>query len=277
MIPCLLLLPLAAAPIAAKYAPPADPTPLATTFVAWDSLVGKPTAAGISRPVFDQAAQALEKFELHVTMLLPGKSSHPVHQHPWEEMLYVKEGTIDVSLHGETHSAGPGSLVFLAAHDPHNGTNRGTAPATYYVINFVTDRIRSVPDRPAFAQAVPGLQASEVIDCNHAATTPTDTGSRANLVDRPTLTFKRFVLHITTLNEGQRTKPAMLDEGNELFIVRSGSLEATVNGISCRLREGSFFYCAPNDRRALRNVGKGPASYLVLKVVSDHSPAKPGA
>lgn len=271
MISGLLLLTLAAAPIAAQYTPPADPTPLQTTFVAWDSLVAKHTSGGESRAVFDNPTLALDKFEMHVTTLLPGKSSHPVHQHPWEEMLYIKEGTLDLSINGQIQQAGPGSLVFLASHDPHNGTNRGAVPATYYVINFVTDRVHSVADRPALEQAVPGSQGSAIIDCDHAATTPTDTGSRANILDRPTLTFKRFVIHITTLNEGQHTKPAMLDDGNELFIVRSGSLEATVNGISCRLREGSFFYCAPNDRRALRNVGKGPASYLVLKVVSDRS------
>lgn len=263
----------AAAPIAVKYGPPSDRSVLGTTFVDWDSLSGKPTGVGVFRPVFDNPTPALEKFEMHVTTLLPGKMSHPVHQHPWEEMLFIKEGSVDVSANGVLHAAGPGSLVFLASHDPHNAINDSAAPATYYVINFVTGRVHTVADRPAAEQAVPGLLGSTVFACDRLASTPTPTGARVNVVDAPTLTFKRLSVHLTTLNPGQRTEPALIDEGDELFIVRKGVLEATVNGIACRLKAGSFFYCAPNDRRSLRNVGSGPASYLLIKVVSDRSPA----
>ena len=81
----------------------------------------------------------MDKLEVHVTTLNPGMESHPVHRHPWEEMLLVKEGDFEVSINGVKHHAGPGSLVFFAANDPHNAKNVGTTPATYYVINFVTD------------------------------------------------------------------------------------------------------------------------------------------
>lgn len=264
---------LGAPPIAVSYGPPSDAKCLGTTFVDWDSLSGKPTGVGVFRPVFDNPTPALEKFEMHVTTLLPGKMSHPIHQHPWEEMLFIKEGSVDLSINGITHAAGPGSLAFLASHDPHNAINNGAVPATYYVINFVTGRVHTVADKPAAEQAVPGLLGSAVFACDSIASTPTPTGARVNIVDAPTLTFKRLSVHITTLNPGQRTKPALIDEGDELFIVRSGALEAMVNGVACRLKAGSFFYCAPNDRRSLRNLGPGPTRYLVIKVVSDRSPA----
>jgi len=35
---------------------------------------------------------AMDKIELHITTLNPGEESHPVHRHPWEEMLLVKDG-----------------------------------------------------------------------------------------------------------------------------------------------------------------------------------------
>jgi quercetin dioxygenase-like cupin family protein len=179
---------------------------------------------------------------------------------------------VELSINGQPHRAGPGSLVFFASHDPHNLTNVGDTPATYYVINFCTDLVHTVADKPAAEQAVPGKLGSSVIDCDRLAATKTATGSRISVFDSPTLTFLRLSSHITKLDAGQSTAPDIVDSGDELFILKSGQLEATVNGITTRINEGSFFYCAPNDKRTFRNIGAGPAAYQVIKVVSAKTP-----
>ncbi len=261
-----------AQPVVNTYKPPTNSTPLLTTFVAWDALAVRTSAVGETRAVFDNPTSTLEKFEMHITTLKPGMASHPVHQHAWEEILLVKEGDLEVSINGQKQHAGPGNLIFYASHDPHNATNIGDKPATYYVINFVTDLVRTTPDRPAIEQAVPGKLPSSVFDCDHATATPSATGSRAIVVNSPTLTFQQFSTHISTLNVGASTKPDVTDPGDELFIVRAGLLEATINGITCRLKEGSFFYCAPNDKRTFKNIGPTPAAYQVIKIVSAKTP-----
>jgi quercetin dioxygenase-like cupin family protein len=262
----------AAQSISVKYAPPAQSTVLGTTFVDWDSLTVRTTAVGEQRPVFDNPTPTLEKLEVHITTLNPGMESHPVHNHAWEEMLLIKEGDVEVSINGQKHRAGPGYLIFFASHDVHNLRNVGDKPATYYVINFYTDLVHSVPDKPAAEQAVPGMLASSVIDCDSSPSAPTATGSRATVVDSATLTFVRLQSHITTLNVGQSMPPDIVDPGDELFIVKSGAIEARVNGVAARINEGSFFYCAPNDKRTLRNIGTTPAVYQVIRVVSDRTP-----
>jgi len=212
-----------------------------------------------------------------VTTLQPGQISHPVHQHPWEEMLLIKEGKVEVSINGQPHQAAPGFLVFFASHDPHNLKNVGDTPATYYVVNFVTDLVQTAVDRPASEQAVPGKLPSSVIDCNSIAATATPTGSRVSVLSSPTLTFLRLVVHITTLNPGQSTAPDIIDNGDELFVLKSGLIEANVNGVAaCRLKEGSLFYYAPNDKRTFKNIGTTPATYEVLKVISDKTPKQAG-
>jgi quercetin dioxygenase-like cupin family protein len=266
-----------AAPVSVTYTPPSHPTPLVTTFVSWDSLAARTTPVGQTRAVFDNPTPTLEKFEVHVTTLLPGRSSHPVHHHPWEEMLLIKEGKVEVSINGQPHPAGPGYLIFFASHDPHNLTNVGDTPATYYVINFVTDLVHTVPNQPASEQAVPGKLPSSVIDCDSIPATATATGSRVSVLSSPTLTFLRLIIHITTLNPGQSTAPNIMDSGDELFILKSGTVEVTVNGVASRIKEGSLFYCAPNDKRTLRNIGTTPASYQVLKVVSAKTPKEAGS
>jgi len=263
---------LAAQSISVKYAPPAQSAVLGTTFIPWDSLAVRSTNVGEVRAVFDNPTPTLEKFEVHITTLNPGMSSHPVHNHAWEELLLIKEGDVEVSINGQMHRAGPGYLIFFASHDVHNLKNTGDKPATYYVINFYTDLVHTVPDKPAADQAVPGMLASSAIDCNSIPPAPTATGSRASVVDSPTLTFTRLESHITTLNVGQSTLPDLVDPGDELYIVKSGTIEARVNGVAVRLNEGSLFYCAPNDKRTLKNVGTTPAVYQVTKIVSDKTP-----
>jgi quercetin dioxygenase-like cupin family protein len=258
-------------PVSVPYSPPTHKNVLGTTFVDWDSLAARYTPVGQVRSVFDNPTPTLEKLEVHITTLRPGMFSHAVHHHPWEEMLLIREGDVLVSINGVKHKAGPGCLIFFASHDPHNLQNVGTTPATYYVINFVTDLVHTVPDKPAAEQAVPGKLPSSVIDCNSLPATATKTGARTDVVNSPTLTFLSLQSHITTLNAGQSTAIDMIDPGDELFVVKSGLLEASVNGVASRLKDGSLFYCAPNDKRTFRNIGTAPAVYQVIKVVSDSS------
>lgn len=263
-------------PAAVKYAPPSNPAVLHSTFVDWDSLSVQSTPTGQSRPVWNNPTPTLEKFEMHITTLRPGMMSHPVHRHPWEEMLLIKEGQAEVSVNGKKLHAGPGSLIFYASNDPHNIKNVGDVPATYYVINFGTDLVHAVPDEAAAEQAPAGKLASCVMDCNAMPATPTATGSTATIIESPTMTFRTLGSHITTLNAGQSTKPERVDAGDELFILKTGRLAVTINGVSCRLREGSFFYCAPNDKRTLVNIGAVPATYQVFRIVSDKTPKTAG-
>lgn len=259
-------------PADVKYGPPGQSAVLGTTFVDWDALAVRTTAVGQLRVAFDNPTATLEKLDVHITTLNPGMMSHPVHHHPWEELILVKDGDFDVSINGVKKHAGPGYLVFFASHDVHNMTNVGTTPATYYVINFVTDKALSAPDKPAAEQAVAGMLPSSVLDCNNMPQVANAIGSRASCVDSPTLTFVRLESHITTLNVGQSSLPDIVDPGDELFVVKSGALDVRVNGVAARISAGSFFYCAPNDKRTIRNIGATPAVYQVIKAMSDKSP-----
>ena len=118
----------AAQAVSVSYTPPAQSAVLGSTVVDWGSLTARTTSAGQARAVFDNPTPTLEKFEVHVTTLLPGMISHPPHHHPWEEMILIKEGDVEVSINGQTHRAGPGYLIFFASNDPHNLKNAGDKP-----------------------------------------------------------------------------------------------------------------------------------------------------
>ncbi len=113
-------------------------TPLASTVLDWTRLPVKPTKIGERRELFDAPTATLANLEGHVTTLHPGETPHAAHQHPDEEMILVKTGTLEITINGRTETVGPGSVSFFASRDLHGLRNPGPGDATYFVLRFVT-------------------------------------------------------------------------------------------------------------------------------------------
>jgi quercetin dioxygenase-like cupin family protein len=111
---------------------------LPSTFFDWTALTARPNRTGEVRRVVQQPTATLDELEIHITTLRPGEESHPPHKHPNEEILIVKEGTVEALVNGEQKRGGPGSLIFQASNQLHNIRNVGSVPATYHVINWKT-------------------------------------------------------------------------------------------------------------------------------------------
>jgi XRE family transcriptional regulator, regulator of sulfur utilization len=104
----------------------------------WDSIPAKPTDVGALREFFRAPTATLDELELHVTTLNPGVSSHAPHRHPNEELVIVREGTLEAYVNGKTERVGPGSVIFNASNQLHGVRNVGDVPATYHVINWAS-------------------------------------------------------------------------------------------------------------------------------------------
>ena len=116
----------------------AQPTLLPPTMFEWSALTPTPNRTGEVRRVVQKPTATLEELEIHITTLKAGEESHPPHKHVNEEILIVKEGTVEALVNGELKRGGPGSLIFQASNQLHNIRNVGTTPATYHVINWKT-------------------------------------------------------------------------------------------------------------------------------------------
>jgi mannose-6-phosphate isomerase-like protein (cupin superfamily) len=136
----LVALPLAGVSLAAMAAESSSPAPapvLGSAVFEWNALTAKPTKVGARRDVFDAPTATLAGLECHITTVNPGEAPHTPHRHADEEMLFIKEGTVEVTINGVTHQAGPGAIVFFGSNDLHGLRNTGPTPATYYVLRFV--------------------------------------------------------------------------------------------------------------------------------------------
>ncbi len=102
----------------------------------WNAVEVKTTKVGARRQFFQSSTATLDELECHVTTLQPGESPHPPHKHPDEELVIVKEGTVEALLNGETKRVGPGSVIFQASNQMHGLRNVGQTAATYHVIKW---------------------------------------------------------------------------------------------------------------------------------------------
>src|SRR5581483_11125363 len=90
------------------------PTTLPSGVFNFDQLKVQSTTSGEKRAVFQQATATLDQLEVHITTLDPGQQSHPPHRHPHEEMMFLKEGTLEAFVNGEHIPMPTGSVLFLA-------------------------------------------------------------------------------------------------------------------------------------------------------------------
>jgi quercetin dioxygenase-like cupin family protein len=65
-------------------------------------------------------------------LLMPGKSPHPPHQHPEEEILFITEGSGEVTIAGKPYKVSAGSAMYCEANKLHGITNTGSKPLLFY-------------------------------------------------------------------------------------------------------------------------------------------------
>jgi quercetin dioxygenase-like cupin family protein len=123
---------------ARTFAAPDNQQVLGSTVFDWNALSAKKTEVGSVRSVVNEPTATLDELEIHITTLDPGKMPHQPHTHPNEELIIIREGTVETLSSGVWTRVGPGSLIFNASNQLHGLKNVGAEPAVYHVINWKT-------------------------------------------------------------------------------------------------------------------------------------------
>jgi quercetin dioxygenase-like cupin family protein len=126
----------AAVALAGSAGLPARAAVQGSTIFDWSDMKAQPTKVGAVRRLCQVPTATLDELEMHITTLNPGETSHAPHKHPDEELLIVKEGTVESLVNGEQRRVGPGSVIFQASNQMHGIRNVGERPATYHVIRW---------------------------------------------------------------------------------------------------------------------------------------------
>lgn len=105
----------------------------------YDDLPVSVNGLNRARAILKGETHAGFPIELHETELAPGERPHPPHHHIHEEMVMLREGTLEVTIGGQSASLGAGSVAYVASNEEHGWRNVGAAHARYFVLALGRD------------------------------------------------------------------------------------------------------------------------------------------
>jgi quercetin dioxygenase-like cupin family protein len=92
-----------------------------------------PLARSFAHPIFNGELHSGFAVELHETELPAGEVPHPPHHHVHEEVILIREGTMEVTISGKSVRMSPGSVAFVASNEDTGGAMSGRPqPGTFY-------------------------------------------------------------------------------------------------------------------------------------------------
>jgi mannose-6-phosphate isomerase-like protein (cupin superfamily) len=98
---------------------------------------------------------------------------------------------------------------------------------------------------------------------------PTRTPNNAHIRDvlkGKLATGESLEVHETTLPPGGAPHPPHHHLHSEMWLIREGTVELTINSTSYRLGPGSVGLVHSNDEHGIKNAGTTPATYFVVAV-----------
>jgi quercetin dioxygenase-like cupin family protein len=237
-----------------------DPAgPLASSVFEWEKLTVEKTTSGERRLLIDGHTETLQAFKVHATTLHPGAAPHGSHTHDrMEELIIVMEGLLSVTMGDSTHILGPGSMALASPGVEHGVRNAGKDATTYYIIRWIARH--EALEHPE--NAVPQSTMSAYRQMQYQAT---EKGGRRQVMRNRTAALHELEMHITTLNEGQKSHDQHTHSDEEIILVLKGQVEELIEDVPHQVGPGSLIFLRSGDRHGIRNVGTGQCEYYAIR------------
>jgi quercetin dioxygenase-like cupin family protein len=131
---------------------------------------------------------------------------------------------------------------------------------------------RFIPALMAAGNAIPAFAAQD--DSLPSATFPFgsmpvqdfDHAQMRKILKGKLATGELIEVHATTLPPNGYPHPPHRHLHSEMWLIREGTVELTINGASHRLGPGGLGFVHSNEEHGIKNVGTGPATYFVVAI-----------
>ncbi|HSM47837.1 MAG TPA: cupin domain-containing protein [Draconibacterium sp.] len=217
------------------------------------------TKSGEKRQLIDGETTHLENFEIHTTMLEPGTAPHGSQVHTdYEEIVFVKEGRIEMMINETKKVLGPGSVALILPGDEHGIVNTGESQATYYIIKY---KSKAAMD----TERAKNAGESMLLDWESLEFKLHNKGGRRNFFDRKSAMSERIEMHATTLNPGIKSHEPHTHAPAEIIVMMDGTTEMEIGGKVYPSEVGDIYFLGSNIPHAIRNTGDKPCMYLAFQ------------
>ena len=230
-----------------------------TDTVATDVYKWNNNANSIKHPLIHGSTLDLADLTIYTITIKPGKEKNkPVTYTNREQLIIVKNGTINLKAGTQQSMLGAGSLALVVAGDEQLIMNTSNQPATYYVISYTG----KAPVNMERGQSGGG---SFMVDWKDMVVRQTEKGQSRPIFDRPSSMFPHFDVHATTLNPGISSHAAHTHRVEEIILMISGNGRMQLDKEFKKTHDGDVVFVNSMVPHAITNIGTEPCSYFAIQ------------
>ncbi|MFK7966608.1 MAG: cupin domain-containing protein [Burkholderiaceae bacterium] len=196
----------------------------------------------------------------HVSVLSPGKTPHPPHRHSEEEILFVLDGSAEVTIVDEADgSTSRRSLrencftYYPSDGVRHTLTNKSSKPVTYLMFKW-----RAAPSGKS-----DDYSPCEILDANNAFNEMPDSNSlfaSQSVFDGSTQYLRKLHSHVSVVKPGGGYAEH-IDAHDVAILLLSGEVET----LNQTVKAPSLIFYAGGQKHGLSNPGQADARYVVFE------------
>ena len=238
---------------------------IASNVYAWKDAPVEKTEAGLKRTIVKGVTTDFTSMEITAMTLGTGKGETEMVHTNFEEMLVIKDGSLKITVNGETKTAGHGSVAIILPGDKYSFINAADGETTFYTLRYQSKA-------PIDAERGKKSGGSFIMDWNDAKFISRDDGKGGtrNFFSRPTAMGQRLDLHSTLLNPSQSSHAPHHHRAEEMIIVLDADVEMYLGpdetgGKTKKATSGDIIYMVSNEFHAISNIGSKPALYFAFQ------------
>lgn len=175
-----------------------------------------------------------------------------------ERFIIVKKGPIEFVLNGQVKTMDRGSVVLVLPGDELTIHNDGAEPAEFYEMIYESKQ-------PVNMERAKAAGPSFMMDWKDMVFKPHDKGGVRQLFDRKTAMFNRFDIHVTQLNEGNKSHDPHQHKNEEIILMLEGNAEMQIGTNHEKANPGDVVFLTSNVLHNLSNIGKGACLYFAIQ------------
>jgi (S)-ureidoglycine aminohydrolase len=215
--------------------------------------------SGKRMPLLLGESRDFNLLEMHATTLVPGGSPHPPHEHDdIEEVIIVKEGTLEVLIGDNRHQLGQGSVALILPGDWHGITNVGADEVLYYTFRY---RSKAAKNEQRGKEAGGSL----VIHWEDVPYRERTKGGVRSFFERSTAMCERLEMHVTTLNPEIQSHPPHTHRATEIILMLEGKSQEQINDEYFEGESGDFYFLESESLHTIKNVGQEACTYFAFQ------------
>jgi len=218
---------------------------------------GEPAKPWQPFPAFRGPTRTCAEMSCHASVLVGGHSPHPPHSHVEEELLIPLHGEVELTIPAGPEDPAPridrlrpGAFVYYPAWQYHTIRNPGTSPVGYLMFKWQAP--------------LTGAERPLAVDVHRFGDLAPPAGARpfwtSRLFEGPTGCLGKLHSHLSVLEPGAGYEPH-----RDAYDVAIVTLEGTVQTLGQRVGPKSVIYYGAGELHGMKNVGDGPAKYLVFE------------